>query len=158
LEDDLFGFEMKNTKKLTSDLISEGIKVTDEHMKQGHKGAPHILLLDDDRGFGKIMARVARKQRIPFTFCESVKDVTNLTPTQFDVAIVDYDLGKVTGIQFAKNIEKIIGKIPVLLVSENADYFSDPLPSSVKNAIVKSVGPVKILMSALEVHDNETPA
>src|SRR4051812_44850400 len=88
------------------------------HLVMKPSSIPRLLLIDDDPVFGKIMQRVARNLGAPLTYVQSVSKMPEVRADVFDVAIVDYDLGSVTGLELMACLENQGLSIPVVLVSE----------------------------------------
>lgn len=117
------------------------------------KFIPNLLVVDDDPVFGRVLSKIAEKRNVPLTFCSSVREVGKLPNWGFDVGIIDYDLGVVTGLQFIDYLERFINKIPIILVSQYRQIKTQKWPGSVKNFLHKSVGPYEILSAAFHAHD-----
>lgn len=114
---------------------------------------PRVLLVDDDETFGKIMARIAQREGIPLTYFSSVKEFNRLSKLNFDVAIIDYDLGTITGLQLSEIIERYLQKIPVVLVSQYRHIDPKYWPRCVRNFVHKAVGPYQIFAALFDVHE-----
>jgi CheY-like chemotaxis protein len=119
------------------------------------KAAPRVLVVDDDPLFGRILQAVAERQKIPLTFINSPREAyKKISDLDFDVAIFDYDMGKVTGIQLSRFFEHH-GQhpAPVVLVSHYANIERSQWPSSIKDSVSKSIGAISILVQALKAYD-----
>ncbi|MDA9951415.1 response regulator [Oligoflexaceae bacterium] len=116
--------------------------------------APKILLVDDDPIFGKIMTRVADQNNSQMTVCSSLAEVAMLDSFDFEVAIIDYDLGNVTGYYLASHLDKLTSReIPVVLVSQSQRDDVDRWPTSIREFVNKKIGPYAILDAAFEAHE-----
>ncbi|MBI4405246.1 MAG: response regulator [Deltaproteobacteria bacterium] len=142
-------FEMQSKDKATLPPKGEGMQsITSLAVP------PHILVLDDDILFGKILSKIASLKQVPLTFCTSVREVGKLPNWKFDIAIVDYDLGLVTGLQFVNYLERFMNTVPVILVSQYRQIKAAKWPTSVKGFIHKSVGPYEIFNMAVRIHED----
>jgi len=113
------------------------------------KTVPRILLVDDDVVFGQIMLGFAKEQNLALTYCRSTEQVSRLTQFNFQLAVIDYDLGAITGIQLSHFLERFLYSIPVILVSQYREINRSPLPPCIREFIHKSAGPSEILEAAL---------
>ncbi len=115
---------------------------------------PHFVLVDDDPIFAKLLEKVAASQRVRLTtFCYPSDAYRELPNLDFDVAIIDYDLGRVTGVQLCQYLERLHRKVPVLLVSHLPKIESRGSASDwIFRALNKGAGPYSILVSAIGAH------
>ncbi len=111
---------------------------------------PHVLLVDDDPVFGKIMAQYARKFGYTLTYVASVENLPDLNHTAFDVAILDYDLGAVTGVELASYFESCCTPLPIVMVSQSKHDERGDWPGAVHEFVHKSLGPYAILDAAVD--------
>jgi CheY-like chemotaxis protein len=112
---------------------------------------PRILLIDDDLTFGRILAKAAQRSHLELIECNSVKQVNRIPKWNFDVALIDYDLGDITGVQ----LSDVIGRLrdmPVLLLSQYKQITVRQWPSRIKGFLHKSAGPFVILQAAVDLH------
>ena len=115
----------------------------------------HILLVDDDPLFGKIMLAIASKQNVRLTYFRSPREAYQQLPSlRFDVAIIDYHLGLVNGIQLSNFLENFAKQIPVVLISgKNGDQIKDgPWPNNIQDFISKTTNPEEILEMVIKAH------
>ena len=114
---------------------------------------PRILLVDDDPLFLAEIKRLAKANQFDVIDYSSVKEIYwNLSENHFDVGIIDYGLGMVTGVQLARFLERSIPKFPMILVSAKERIEkSDGWPRCIEDAVSKSVGPHEILSIALKL-------
>jgi CheY-like chemotaxis protein len=123
-----------------------------EDAEQSLSESPRICLLDDDPTYGRVMAKIAQRMELDLIVCESVDDLPALSDNSFDVAIVDYDLGSVTGVEVTEYLEHFLNGIPILMISGtirnlgNESYW----PKSVRKFLSKELGPDKIISEALK--------
>ena len=114
---------------------------------------PKVLLVDDDETFGKIMSRIAHREGIPLTYFSSVKQFGKLTKMNFDVAVIDYDLGVITGLQLSEILERYLQRIPVILVSQYRHIDPKMWPKCVRNFVNKANGPYQIFDALFDAYE-----
>jgi CheY-like chemotaxis protein len=115
--------------------------------------APRVLLVDDDPLFGKVMQRVAANLHVPLTYVRSLQDLGDPTKQRFDVALLDYDLGSVTGVELAEYFEHIAQPMPVILISETTRTKNRRWSESIRDFVHKGLGPFAIMDAAFEAHE-----
>ena len=113
---------------------------------------PQILVVDDDVVFGKIVGRIAELGGIPLTFVHCLKSWDWSSHNKFDVVIVDYDLGHITGLQLIRSVENFCRSVPTILISSHLKIRRREWPSSIVHFLHKSEGPQRILATALCAH------
>ncbi len=111
---------------------------------------PRIILIDDDETFGKVMLAFAAREHLSLTFVRSVRDIYNLNHWDYDIALVDYNLGKVNGLQLTNYLEHYLHPKLVFLISANKEIPQDLWPPSVKGFVSKADGVISILDTAAE--------
>ena len=123
--------------------------------KDSKKPVPRLLLVDDDPVFCKVLAEVAKRERIPIVCFTSVKEAyAKVRDIDFDIALLDYDLGPVTGVQLANFIVGHHQKgASALLVSNLGELKNADFPSFIKSSVNKHGGAYKVLVAALEQFD-----
>lgn len=115
---------------------------------------PRVLLVDDDPTFGKIMDRTAMHENIKLDYCKSLADFSSLRSWDYDVIIMDHDMGAVTGEELASYVEESTAReIPVILVSQTQRNDSKKWPGSIRKFMHKSLGPKAIFDSVVEAHE-----
>lgn len=121
----------------------------EKSFKEGKPG--HILIVDDDPVFRKLLAQRARQRNFIVTTCASLKELGPVSTTQrFDLAVVDYfltDMGAgLTGTEVAQALEGL----PIILISAtNAILdFSEPWATSIRRYVCKQKGIDTILDAA----------
>lgn len=138
------------------------------HLKEHHETAPfatpavsdtmaatperpmRLLLIDDDRTYGQIVARTGTMQGAEVTTCATLEELSQVVGRSFDVALVDYDLGAVNGFELANYLENHLdGAIPIILISVHDSRVGRHLPRSVFSFVSKSRGPMAVLEEAL---------
>jgi len=77
-----------------------------------------IILIDDDPFFGSIMKQVAAQRGVELSHFLSLADLGFVSLLgQYDVAILDYDLGNMTGVEIGEYLTAFFGDLPMLLIS-----------------------------------------
>jgi CheY-like chemotaxis protein len=111
---------------------------------------PRILIVDDDPVFCRLMAAIGEKMGVQVEYRGSLKELYKALPKlKFDAAIVDYDLGCVTGVQLSRYLEKVSRGKPLILVSNYKDIPRGGWSNSVRAFVGKGSGEVAILRQAL---------
>lgn len=113
-----------------------------------------FVLIDDDELFCDIMANYAKLRDIPLDYYLSLSEMGSIGRlSQYHVAIVDFDLGQMNGIEIAEYLPVFFGGMPLVLISatEKEHLASDKWPESIKAFVHKGSGPSAILDKALEV-------
>lgn len=124
-----------------------------EKVLTGYAKKPNILLVDDDLSYCKIMKRAAEINSTPLTYCTSVDELGDLQTWNFDVAIIDYDLGAITGFELTRYLESKMQRItPVILISGTQRNLTNMSPATICQFIHKSNSPFSILEAAAAVH------
>ncbi len=113
---------------------------------------PRILLVDDDPVFGKIMGRVASCFDADLTFVKSIVELADSQLESFDVAILDYDLGSVTGVELTRYVDHH-APMPVVLVSRTPRRPDRGWSDSIHDFLLKDVGPFAIIDAAFEAFE-----
>jgi CheY-like chemotaxis protein len=117
----------------------------------------NLILVDDDPLFARLLAKVATGQRVRLTTMFSPKEAyQRLSTMNFDGALIDYDLGRVTGIQLSRFLEAMGWKVPVILLSQIQTLKREDWPETVLVSLNKSAGPYSILACARNALVNGT--
>lgn len=117
---------------------------------------PRILLVDDDPTYARIFQRIAANHKVPITVCTSLDDIGALGNLNFDVAIIDYDLGAVTGVELTTYLERNFPtNLPVILISQTRQLISRRWPDSIKDFVHKALGPYAVLEAAFDAFEVE---
>lgn len=112
---------------------------------------PRIAVIDDDPLFGKIMEQLGRKLGVEIKHFEDFETLAG-----YDVAIVDYDLGSMTGLDIGRHVERYIGSLPIILVSRTKLSKDPSWPRCIKKFVYKGLGAYAILDAAVEAHGLST--
>jgi DNA-binding response OmpR family regulator len=113
----------------------------------GPKPGPRILLIDDDPVFIAVMKRWAEMEKIHLE-CYSNLDEMGFIGlfSNYDVAILDYDLGYTTGLEIARCTDALLHEMPIVIVSmKDRSVECVAAPSCVKAVLQKSRGYSHIL-------------
>lgn len=114
---------------------------------------PRLLIVDDDPVFGRVMKAVAEAGGWTVTFYSSVsKAYEHAGDGPWDAAIIDYDLGRVTGVQFGNYLDRMGGRIPILLVSALRVPADFKWPTPVSGFLSKKTKPEDILAEIVRLH------
>jgi ActR/RegA family two-component response regulator len=127
-------FKMKNLRSL------------EEHISK-------VVLIDDDPVFCSVMLGAAKQKSIAIDTFQSLLEIGYIgNLNRYKVAIVDFDLGQMNGLEIADYLSVLFGDIPMILVScltpEEIGY--KELPRSVKGYFNKLAGHQAILDSTQE--------
>ncbi len=113
---------------------------------------PRILVVDDDPTFGRIMQRAAVYLEADLVFVQCLQDLDPNLLGSFDVAIVDYDLGSVTGLELARYLDHHVS-VPIVLVSHAERTPNRQWSDSIHDFVHKSAGAHVIMDAAFEAHE-----
>jgi CheY-like chemotaxis protein len=119
---------------------------------------PRLVLIEDDPTFSAIMSRCAEAAGLELESFDSLVDLGGLASLgKFDVAILDFSLEHLTGVEIARYIDALLPKVPALLISadrERIDIVKRSMPStprSLRRAMAKEEGPEAILEAACDL-------
>lgn len=114
---------------------------------------PKLVLIDDDPVYGAVIGRWAQLEGVDLDIYNSLEDLGFVgLLSQYDVAIVDYDLGEINGKDVAEYMSTLFGNKPMVMISvidRSKEMMS--CPSCVKTFMKKSAGYEKILNAALKL-------
>lgn len=113
-----------------------------------------LVLIDDDQVFCQLMKQHALKRGIEMDCFLNLAEMGSIGQfLNYRVAIVDYRLEQMTGIEVAEYFPVFFNQIPVILISQSpielCGNAREKLPPSVKSFAQKSEGPEAILDKAL---------
>ncbi|MBC7532786.1 MAG: response regulator [Oligoflexus sp.] len=115
-----------------------------------------ILLVDDDPTFGKIMKRAAEVRGIALTFCSAIDEVAQHTHEKFDIALIDFNLGAVTGVEFSEYLSRYdFGDLNTIIISQRQQTISNEWPANARKFVHKNVGPQMILDVVCQAFEKE---
>lgn len=115
-----------------------------------------VLLVDDDRSFGYLMARVAKTMGIDLTHKVSLIELGSFAMIKnFDIAMIDFYLENLRGDEIAQYVDTFFNDIPIVIVSahEFDDKSKSKWPPTVKAFLPKVLGPSQLLKRVVETHD-----
>lgn len=110
-----------------------------------------ILVVDDDPTFGKILHQIGLQSGVDVVVLNKIESLGALPKEHFDVAILDFDLGPVNGVEVAASLEKTGTARYSILVSQSQEV-GVPIgswPSGIKGFVQKSLGHFAIFEIAL---------
>lgn len=128
-----------------------------KHLLKGSQDIPKrkFVLIDDDPSYTVIMKRVAEMEGIELDTFQSLSELGFIGMLgKYDVAIVDYDLGRMTGVEIGNYLDKLFSDIPMIMVSE-LERSSEGWPHIVKKFLLKSDGYKFVLQQALALIEEE---
>jgi DNA-binding NarL/FixJ family response regulator len=110
-----------------------------------------IVLIDDDRMFGRILEKVAERRSIPLVACHPDDDPALLTKLDISLLLIDYDLGKLDGVALLKPLQMKMKPVPVIFISNSLrpNLMFQAVPSNVLGFVMKSEFHEQFLSSAL---------
>jgi DNA-binding NtrC family response regulator len=123
-------------------------------MSQNTLKKHRVILIDDDRSFGLIMKQCALQHGVELDYFESLEDLGFVgLVSKYDVAILDYDLGNMTGVEIGEYLLAMFDRMPMLLISGTMRTAS---PEQIKSGLAhpfmhKNEGYDLILSKALEI-------
>lgn len=112
-----------------------------------------IVLIDDDPVYGAVIRRWAELEKVNLDVYNSLDDLGFVgLLSQYDVVIVDYDLGELNGKDVADYMSTLFKNKPMVMISL-VDRSMEMMhcPSCVKAFMKKSAGYEKILNTALKI-------
>ena len=110
------------------------------------KSTAKVLLLDDDSTFCKVFAREAKRSNVKADTCETVDQFClKALNNDYDIVMIDYNLGQLKGNMVAKVIET---KSVILISHDSEVNNSADWPYSVTGFIGKSQ-PISQLMGEM---------
>lgn len=115
---------------------------------------PRMVLFDDDPFFVRMMEHYARQNFMSLTGVWRMDDIPEIATRDFDLAIVDFDLGDISGIELAAYLEEVFEELPLVMIShtQRLPTRRQPWPQSVRTFVLKENGPASILDTALKTH------
>jgi len=82
------------------------------------EGTPRVLLVDDEEGFRTIMQKRMGRRNIDVTTAASGSEaVAILRKHDFDVAVVDFKMEDMDGIEVLKIFKKMVPSLPVIILT-----------------------------------------
>lgn len=116
-----------------------------------------MLLIDDDPVYGVLLKKFAKIKGIKVDVFESLSQIEqNRWHGTYCAAIIDYDLGDVTGVQVSKRLSGFYEDLPMVLVSATNRSSNDSkrLPPTIIKYVNKSEGHEFVLNQVVECLSN----
>lgn len=107
-----------------------------------------IVLIDDDPSYGNIMSTFASARGLSMDHFTDLGQMGSLGRlSDYSVAIVDFDLGSMNGIEIAEYLPVFFNGMPMILISgkDRVSNVMSPWPSCIKEFVHKDRGPDHIL-------------
>ena len=121
---------------------------------------PRIVLVDDDDSFGLIMTRVAEIKNVQLDYFPSVSEMGYISAlNSYDVAIVDYYLNGMNGLEVAEYVPHFFENLQMVLISGRPmdSIKAAGVPECIKEILSKSSGYEAILNAALTLQGPKVP-
>lgn len=133
----------------TANILSH-VNILPDSLARDAATIPRILIVDDDPIFCRLMAAIGERMGVLIEYRSSLKELYKVLPKlKFDAAIVDYDLGCVTGVQLSRYLERVSHGKPLILVSNYRNIPRGGWSHSVRAFVGKGAGEADILRQAL---------
>jgi DNA-binding response OmpR family regulator len=116
-----------------------------------------MVIIDDDPNFLDVMATAAAYEGIDAETFSSLDEMGTLARLgDYDLAVLDYSLSSMTGIEIAEYIDIFFDRLPVILVSasDSALRVEDHWPDCIRDFKPKAEGVPSIIGSAKDVLEN----
>lgn len=111
-----------------------------------------IVLIDDCPDFRRIMTSYAQKYNINLKSYASLAEMYTFAHLKnFDLALIDFHLESLCGIEIANYVDIFFDDLPVVLVSGDSLQESEEWPKCIKGFIEKKWGPNLLLQRSLEI-------
>lgn len=126
----------------------KGLLMTKDKLKR------RFVLIDDDEIFCAMMSNYAQLRDIPLDFFLSLGEMGSIGRlSDYELAIVDFDLGPMNGLEIAEYLPALFGDMPLILISatDRAFHAGKNWPASIKAFVHKERGPSAILDAAMSV-------
>lgn len=103
--------------------------------------SPNIMLIDEDESFSKKVVAAARRMNVSIEFRCNINEVYKNPPTEPDILILGYDLGRVNGVQLSQYLEHHArAKFVVLITNGSIEKLKIRLPECVRVVVSKDSG------------------
>jgi DNA-binding response OmpR family regulator len=87
-------------------------------MEDNPTHTPRLILIDDDAIYGRILQQLAHQRGIKLDHFQSLAELGYVALIgKYDVVILDYDLGGMTGIEIESYLNAFFRGLPMLLIS-----------------------------------------
>jgi DNA-binding response OmpR family regulator len=113
---------------------------------------PKILLIDDDIIYGALISEHAMDFDCECDVICSPDDLEFVVDSDYDLILLDYQLGPFNGLQVAPLVADFFGRTPIVLISSNTDIaeIQTSLPE-VFEFLPKSIAPREIIKKSIEI-------
>ena len=142
---------LEHSVKSQSEKFPAAPSEVHKSMKRG------VLVIDDDATFGLLMKAVAEARGIKLDWVGSLSELGSFAKIgDYDVAVLDYYLEKLTGAEIAEYFDAFFKDKPVIIVSGSSRLQDDSMqwPRCVRKFVLKSNGARNILDNALEAWEH----
>ena len=86
--------------------------------KNGQSGQITVLLVDDEEGYAKVLAKRMTKRQVEVSIALSGSEaIQTLRKKEFDVAVVDLKMEDMDGIEVLKIFKKMDPQLPVVMLT-----------------------------------------
>lgn len=109
-----------------------------------------ILLVDDDLIFGDILTKLAANYPVEMVHVSSVRKAYQISTRDFDVLLLDFRLGRVTGVQLSRFYEHFGSPERIFLISAASDVDREDWPPCVRGFLTKTMGARTLLERVLD--------
>jgi CheY-like chemotaxis protein len=99
-----------------------------------------VLIVDDNAEYAQLLSRAAKRAGLDVRTVSNLGALGSPDSWDFSVAVVDFDLKAVNGIEFTSYLNHFSRAIPVVLVSAIPRYSSPDWPRNIKTFICKEKG------------------
>lgn len=129
------------------------MKVLSKEMLSSKKNSRRMVLIDDDPAYCSILSTFAHSRGLELDTYHSLQEMGSIGKMRdYALAIVDYDLGIMSGVEVAEYIPIFFGDMPLILISGNYRVRTEEStwPEAIKDFVHKGFGPDGILDVAMQ--------
>lgn len=112
----------------------------------------HLVVIDDDPAFGRILAHSVDKSDIHVSHATSfpLPLEGDEEPRPVDVLAIDYHLGEIDGLALATATARQFPDLPIVLISHGQEVLrQSPWPRNIMGFVSKDLGPAAVIEAAL---------
>lgn len=122
-------------------------------MKTSLRKGNDIVLVDDDAAFCALVCSFGKSMGLRVDWYTSLIEMGSLGCfTDYDAAILDYDLDTMTGVEIAEYFPPLMLDVPIVLVSgDHREEIGSGWPRSIKRFVRKQSGIQNILTTTVNV-------
>ena len=127
----------------------------------GRQKRIEVLLVDDDPLFRRLVSGALDPDYFTVAAFESLPDVGSISQVgAFDIAVIDYYLPSVNGVEIAEYVDAFFKAMPVILVSGGrpGGDAEKLWPSCIKRYVEKSAGVGEVINAIIEIVIDERMA